>query len=89
MADISTILEGVMSKTVSDGKQIKVWMPAHLYTALQQEAKAAAVTMADLVRLAVAQRCGRLQRAKAREQTSEMLAESKATYPIYYTPNED
>jgi len=41
---------------MSGSKQIKVVMPPHLYAALRQEAKDAAVTMADLVRLAVLNR---------------------------------
>ena len=36
--------------------QIKVTLPPHLYAALRQEAKDAAVTMADLVRLALINR---------------------------------
>ncbi len=36
--------------------QLKVVFPAHLYAALREEAQAAAVTMADLVRLAVKER---------------------------------
>jgi hypothetical protein len=45
-----------MKQSTSKSKQIKVMMPSHLYVALAQEAKNAAVTMADLVRLAVAER---------------------------------
>ena len=40
----------------TEGTQIKVLMPSHLYEALKSEADAACVTMADLVRLAVVNR---------------------------------
>ena len=40
----------------TEGTQIKVLMPSHLYDALKSEADAACVTMADLVRLAVMNR---------------------------------
>ncbi len=43
--------------------QLKVTFPPHLYAALQQEAKDAAVTMADLVRLAVKERYARQAKA--------------------------
>ena len=44
-------------------KQLKVMFPEHLYVALSTEAEEAAVTMADLVRLAVRERY--LQKATA------------------------
>jgi hypothetical protein len=43
-----------------DGTQMRVVMPSHLYDALKAEAEAAGVHMADLVRLAVAERYDRL-----------------------------
>lgn len=42
--------------TIENGQQIKVVMPGHLYDALQSEASASAMPMANLVRLAVHQR---------------------------------
>lgn len=41
---------------VSKTRQLKVVFPEHLYEALSTEAEVAAVTMADLIRLAVADR---------------------------------
>lgn len=48
---------------IENGRQVKVVMPGHLYTSLQDEAKETAVPAASLVRLAVQQRYER-QRAQ-------------------------
>ena len=58
-----------------EGMVIKVIMPNHLYAALWQESKDTAVTMADLVRIAVKARYPDV--AWNDEVTAEVLAEKE------------
>ena len=42
--------------SLKDGQQLRVVFPPHIYRALEEEAKQAGVTMADLIRLSVVER---------------------------------
>ena len=53
--------------------QIKVTLPPHLYQMLQAESQAAAVTMADLVRLALTERYRRYRLQSPNEETDLVL----------------